>query len=372
MDVINLLKQLISCRSLTPADAGSLDLISALLANSGFTVQRLPAGDVDNLWAYKGGETRLIFAGHVDVVPTGELSQWRYDPFTPTEEDGHLFGRGAADMKSGVAAMVVAAMNHPRDGVGVFLTSDEEGVARYGTRHFTEWWQQQGKEPIPYAVVGEPSCEQILGDAIKIGRRGSLTGHVQIHGKQGHAAYAHHVDNPIHCLLAGFAPLAPHWHDNIAAQARGEMVTTFQVVALQSGVGADNVTPPTANAVLNFRYAAPDTAASLKTKVSECLTHAAANAWECEWEHSAEPYCLPADSRLVHAMQKIVQTHTGQAPRLTTSGGVSDGRFLRHICSQVAEFGVLNSSIHAANENVKISDVRKLSDIYSALILDLV
>lgn len=376
VDAVDLLKRLIACPSLTPASAGSLELIAELFTAAGFRLQRLPAGGVENLLAVRGEEgavPKLLFAGHVDVVPPGDAAQWESDPFTPVERDGQLYGRGAADMKSGVAAMVAAALGGgdaggAMDGVAVFLTSDEEGTAVHGTRHFVEWWQAQGRAQIPYCIVGEPTCEQVFGDAIKVGRRGSLTCRVTIRGRQGHAAYAYRADNPAHRLARALQRQADAWQDNLQAQAAGEMVTTFQVVALEGGVGATNVTPPHAGAVFNFRYAPPHTAAQLQEEVAAVFDEVAADRWHCEWEHSAAPYIMPSDSRLPLLLREVVQRHTGQAAAFTTSGGTSDGRFLRAICGEMAEFGVCNATIHEPNENVRIADVRALAAIYGDII----
>ena len=368
MDAVALLKQLIACRSVTPADGGSLDLLADYLTAAGFELVRLPAGDVDNLLAYKGKTLRLLFAGHVDVVRPGDLAQWNSDPFCAVEKEGKLFGRGAADMKSGVAAMAAAAVRQPAEGLGLFLTSDEEGQAIHGTRHFTEWWQQQKKEQIEYTVVTEPTCEQQFGDAIKVGRRGSLTCRLRIVGRQEHAAFAHRADNPAHRLPAVLHQLVTHWQGNVQRQQDGEMVTTFQIVELAGGVGAHNVTPPDVRAVFNFRYADPDTADSLQEQTVALLEEAAPGRWYAEWEHAAEPYRLAADSRLVNTLHSAIQEHTGVSAKPTTNGGASDGRFLRHICRELAEFGVCNTSIHAPNEHVVIEDVRQLTAVYETVI----
>lgn len=372
MDEITLLERLIACRSLTPDAAGSLDIAEAALSGAGFVVRRLPMHGVDNLWAAGGGETRLLFAGHTDVVPPGVREQWHSDPFVMTEKDGYLYGRGAADMKSGVAAMITAACHAARegggDGVGVFLTSDEEGDAEHGTKYFVEWWKQNNGGVIPYAVVGEPTCEKHFGDAIKIGRRGSLTAQVCVRGRQTHAAYAHLGDNPAHRLLAALNQMNARWRGNVAAQAAGEMVTTFQVVELKSGVGADNVTPPHAEAVFNFRHIAADAAADLRRDSETILEEHAPGGWTCDWKRGAEPFLMPADGELVRVLRDGVRRQTGVQPALSTSGGTSDGRFLRHICRELVEFGVCNATIHAPNECVLAADVRALTAIYRELI----
>ena len=373
MNEIALLEKLIACRSVTPDAAGTLDIAEAVLREAGFAVQRLPKHGVDNLWATKGGgDTRLLFAGHTDVVPPGALEQWNSDPFVMTEKDGALYGRGAADMKSGVAAMITAvcraAANNNDDGVGVFLTSDEEGDADYGTKHFVEWRQNNGFAPVTYCVIGEPTCEKKFGDAIKIGRRGSLTARVRIHGKQTHSAYAHLGDNPAHRLTAALHKINNRWQDNIAKQQAGEMVTTFQVVELASGVGADNVTPPFADAVFNFRNTANDDADKLKRQCEDILEDAAPDNWTCDWRRGADPFLMSGDSRLATALRDCIHKQTGITAKTSTGGGTSDGRFLRHICQEMVEFGVCNATIHAPNECTRTADVRALTAIYEALI----
>ena len=372
MDTIELLRQLIARPSLTPKSAGCLELIAPLLTEAGFTLTHLPADGVDNLLAIRGDTLRLLFAGHVDVVPVGDLSQWRHDPFQPTEENGHLIGRGAADMKSGVAAMVAAATANKADGVGIFLTTDEEGIALSGTKHFVEWWQAQKHPPIPHTLVAEPTCDRVFGDSIKIGRRGSLTGRLRVHGDQQHAAYAHRGTNAAHRLINALHEIITATAGNIAAQAAGKSVTTFQVIDLRGGVGADNVTPPFIDAVINFRYAATDGGANhWRALVETALQTAAPDQWTCQWEHGAEPYLMSENGHLITALRQAITQHTGQTPALTSSGGASDGRFLKNISEETVEFGVCNTSIHAPNESVRIADVRALQAIYETIITHL-
>ena len=256
---LDLLKQLIHCRSETPAHGGALDIAERLLGECGYAVRRLPVGGVDNLWAANSAAPDFIFAGHVDVVPAGDLRLWNTPPFTAAEADGYIIGRGAADMKSGVAAMLCAAVNLQKSGVAgvaVLLTSDEEGEAIDGTRHVVEWLRQQNILP-RYCLVGEPTCAQHFGDAIKIGRRGSLTAHITMLGVQTHIAYPHRGDNPNHRLIAALQILVSQFADGAAA-VRGDFPpTSAQIASLNSGAGAANIIPATASALLNFRYAPP-------------------------------------------------------------------------------------------------------------------
>ena len=373
MSVREMLAALVNCESVTPSGGGSLDLVGDFLRAAGFEVMRLPRGEVDNLFAYCGGRVELLFAGHTDVVPPGDLAQWATPPFVASERDGYLFGRGAADMKSGVAAMTVAAARAAADGVGVFLTTDEEGPAVDGTRHFVEWWRRQGRGQIRYCIVGEPTCERRFGDAIKIGRRGSLTARVTVVGRQTHVAYPHQGDNPAHRLVAALERIGRRWRANEARAAAGEIVTTYQLVELRGGVGADNVTPPSVYAVFNFRYAAEDSEADLKAFVGGVLDEAAGGQWECEWEGGAAPFLMSADGELVRVLREAIGAETGGVvPDCNARGGTSDGRFLKDICGQTVEFGVLNETIHAPNERVRIADVESLARIYEAVIARLV
>ena len=367
-EAIALLEELVTCRSLTPAADGALDIVATRLQAAGFTVQLSSVGEVSNLWATIGERPRLVFVGHVDVVPPGDDALWYSEPFTPMIKDGVLYGRGAADMKSGVAAMVIAAVRAAKDGVAVFLTSDEEGAAENGAKYFVAEWQKSGRAPIAYGIVGEPTCEQHFGDSIKIGRRGSLTGHLQISGDQLHIAYAHRGSNAIHRLVGILQKMEEKWRGGIAAQERGEMATTLQIASIKGGIGANNVTPPSASAVFNFRYAASDTQADLRSSTEKIAAEVAGDDWRCDWQCGAEPFLMSEAGELVSALHNSIEEITGVTARLTTSGGTSDGRFFRHICGELAEFGVCNSTIHAPNECVDLRDVSALADIYARLI----
>ena len=382
-DSVALLKQLINCRSITPQHDGALDLAQMCLNDAGYRVQRLPAGDVDNLWAADNHSPRLLFAGHVDVVPPGDLALWRGNPFVAEERDGFVYGRGAADMKSGVAAMICAAVNLRRRGVGgiaVLLTSDEEGAALHGTRHVVEWRQKNCAAAIPFAIVGEPTCEHAFGDTVKIGRRGSLTAHISVCGQQTHVAYPQNGDNPIPRLLTALQTILQqtaaidhsaavnadknfYQTDTASGAADAFPPLGVQIVMLKSGV-ADNVIPATAQATINFRYAPRHEIVRLRHITETCLQQAAATQWKCEWRHGAEPFITAADSELVRALQNSIMTVCGRRATLSTGGGTSDGRFLRAICRQLAEFGTLNETMHAPNERVSCDSVRMLTDIY--------
>ena len=376
MEVVALLKQLIACRSVTPRQAGALELAQTTLEAAGFSARRLPAGEVDNLWADDGAPTKLIFAGHVDVVPPGDLDAWDTDPFIASERGGFVYGRGAADMKSGVAAMLTAACNLRRrgaSGIAVLLTSDEEGDAIHGTRHVVEWLRQRDAD-ISYAIVGEPTCGEHFGDTIKIGRRGSLTARLAVLGKQAHAAYARPKDNPAHQLTAALGDLLAQFAAPLE-EGKGEKKscqddsvaaifppTSLQVVKMTCGV-ADNVVASRAEATINFRYAPDTDAEELRRQTEECLQRAAGE-WRCDWTDSARPFMGRADGALAAALRESVDAATGQRAALSADGGTSDGRFLREVCREVAEFGVQNETMHAANERVECESVRQLADIY--------
>lgn len=368
MDAIPILKQLIACPSVTPLAAGSLTLIEKILAEAGFSTCYMPSGDVDNLWAYKGEQIKLLFAGHVDVVPVGDILQWQTDPFVAVEKDGYLYGRGAADMKSGIAAFVAAVTNQSTDGLAVFLTSDEEGPAINGTRHFVEWWKDKRLNNIPYVVIGEPSSNKNFADTIKIGRRGSLTSTITIQGKQEHVAYAHQRNNSATLLIEALFAMQNNFKLNADLQEQGVITTTLQLVGLEAGLGVNNVTPPHARATINYRNAIENSSESLKNYTEEVLQNIAPNQWTCEWACSAEPYKMNEEGHLINTLQNIITEQFGHPAALTMSGGASDGRFLREISNELIEFGVSNQSIHAPNEHVKIADVIALQKIYEELI----
>ncbi|MEQ1440251.1 succinyl-diaminopimelate desuccinylase [Fontimonas sp. SYSU GA230001] len=366
--VLDLTQRLIERRSLTPDDAGCCELIAQRLQPLGFTIEYLNAGGVTNLWATLGsGGPLMILAGHTDVVPPGPREQWATDPFVPTIRDGVLYGRGAADMKSGLAAMVCATerlvARRPLKGTLAYLiTSDEEGAARHGTRHAVEVLRQRGIRP-DYAIVGEATAAHRLGDRITIGRRGSLGCNLRVLGRQGHVAYPDKADNPIHRLAPALAELcATHWD---AGNAHFPP-TSFQVSNLHSGTGANNVIPGHADLVFNFRFCTESTAEGLKARVTEILDRHGLR-YEADWWLSGEPF-LTGNGALIEAAQASIQEVTGLTPSLFTGGGTSDARFLAPWGAQTVEIGPVNDSIHKVNEHVNVADLPRLSAIYERIL----
>jgi succinyl-diaminopimelate desuccinylase len=351
--------------SVTPADEGCQDLMIARLAAVGFEVEKLNYGNVENFWARRGtAGPVLCFAGHTDVVPTGPLDEWRTKPFEPTVRDGVLYGRGAADMKSGLAAMVTAAEEfvtaHPRHrGTLAFLiTSDEEGPSVDGTKRVVETLQGRG-DRIDWCIVGEPSSEAMLGDTIKIGRRGSLSGRLTVHGVQGHIAYPHLAVNPIHTLAPALAELTSRVWDQGNEHFQP---TTFQVSNLNAGTGAPNVIPGELKARFNLRYSPVQTIETLKRTVEDLLRRHQVN-FTLEWYVSGEPFYTP-EGPLSEAVCQAVAGIAGQPPKLSTGGGTSDGRFIATLGAQIVELGVINASIHKVNEQVRTADIDGLHRIY--------
>lgn len=370
--VLELTRALISRRSLTPDDAGCCALIGARLQQLGFTLEYLDAEGVTNLWATRGsGRPLVVLAGHTDIVPPGPREAWSSDPFEPTQRDGYLYGRGAADMKSGLAAMVCAverlvARGAPPAGTVAFLvTSDEEGPCRFGTKYVAEKLRKRGVKP-DYAIVGEATAAEHLGDRIVVGRRGSLGCDLTVHGRQGHVAYPRKADNPIHRLAPALAELMAMTWD--AGNAHFPP-TSFQVSNLRAGTGANNVIPGTAECVFNFRYSTATTADELRRQVTAVLERHLPR-HEARWWHTGEPY-YTADGALTRAAILAAQTVTGRTPELFTGGGTSDGRFLAPLGAQVVEIGPVNATIHQVDERVRIADLELLSQVYERLLGDL-
>lgn len=367
--VLALTQELIARRSLTPDDAGCCALIGARLEKLGFTLEYLNAEGVTNLWATRGaGGPLAILAGHTDIVPAGPREAWSSDPFQPTQRDGYLYGRGAADMKSGLAAMVCAVERllargaPPRGTIAFLVTSDEEGPCRFGTKYVAEQLRARGVKP-DYAIVGEATAAEQLGDRIVVGRRGSLGCDLTVHGKQGHVAYPLKADNPIHRLAPALAELmAMQWDEGNAHFPP----TSFQVSNLRAGTGANNVIPGTAECIFNFRYSTASTAEALRAKVTAVLDRHLPK-YEARWWHTGEPY-YTADGPLTRAATLAVQTVTGQTPVLFTGGGTSDGRFLAPLGAQVVEIGPVNATIHQVDERVRIADLERLSQVYERLL----
>jgi succinyl-diaminopimelate desuccinylase len=356
---------LLSRRSLTPEDAGCQEIMIARLEKLGFKIERMRFGDVDNFWARRGTEgPLLVFAGHTDVVPTGPLDQWHSDPFTPTIRDGMLYARGAADMKTSCAAFITAIEDfiaahpdHPGS-IGLLITSDEEGIAVDGTVRVVEALQARG-ELIDYCIVGEPTSNKRVGDMIKNGRRGSLSGKLVAKGIQGHIAYPHLVKNPIHMVSPAIAELAKTVWDEGNEYFPP---TSWQISNMNGGTGATNVVPGEVEILFNFRFSTASTVDGLKEKVHAILDKHGVE-YDLEWELSGKPYLTPKGD-LVEAISGAIEQAYGVTPELSTSGGTSDGRFIADICPQVIEFGPLNATIHKLNECVAVADIEPLKDTY--------
>ena len=357
--------QLIERPSVTPDDSGCLDIISARLERLGFRLERIDVGGVMNLWARRGDASPLLcFAGHTDVVPPGPAERWQTPPFVPTIRDGILYGRGAADMKTSLAAFVTAIerfVGHHPDHAGsiaLLLTSDEEGVATHGTVKVVQALAARD-ERLDYCIVGEPTSVKHLGDMIKNGRRGSLSGTLVVRGKQGHVAYPHLARNPIHELAPALAELTTiRWDDG------NEFFppTTWQVSNIQAGTGANNVIPGECQVMFNFRFASVSSAESLRQRTHEVLDRHRLE-YSIDWHLSGKPY-LTGRGRLVEAISAAIRDETGIETELSTTGGTSDGRFIADICTEVVEFGPVNATIHQINECVAVDAVERLSRIY--------
>ena len=368
-DPIALTADLIRCPSVSPEDHGCLDLLAPKLEALGFNNERLKFGPVDNLWAKHGsGAPVLCFAGHTDVVPTGPREEWATDPFEPVIKDGMLYGRGAADMKSGLAAMIVATQRfitkHPnhRGTLAFLLTSDEEGPSIDGTRRVMEVLEAR-KEKIDLCVVGEPTSGDKLGDMVKIGRRGSLSGKLTVHGVQGHVAYPHLADNPVHAVAPALAELSTRIWD------KGNeffQPTTFQVSNITAGTGAPNVVPGELKARFIIRFSTEQTVEKLQQTITDILDRHKVN-YTLEWFVSGLPFFTPPGT-LSAAVQQAVKEHTGLTTELSTTGGTSDGRFIAPTGAQVVELGVGNATIHKVNESVRIVDIETLAKMYERVL----
>ena len=369
-DVLELTRDLIGRRSVTPEDAGCQALIAGRLVAAGFAVEQLRYGEVDNLWATHGSEgPTLVFLGHTDVVPSGPEDAWASPPFDPVLRDGRLYGRGAADMKGSVAAMTVALERfvaaHPQHPgrLALLLTSDEEGPANLdGVRRVAETFRARG-ERIDWCVVGEPSSRQVLGDLIRVGRRGSLSGTLTVRGVQGHVAYPEKASNPIHAFAPALAELAAtRWDEGNADFPP----TSFQVSNLNAGTGATNVIPGTLVAQINFRYATASTAADLRARTEAVLDRHGLD-WRLEWNLSGEPFLSPAGGRLREAVRAVCVDLCGVEPEQSTGGGTSDGRFIAPLGAEVVELGPVNATIHKVDECVAVADLERLPALYLAV-----
>ncbi len=357
--------ELIARRSLTPDDAGCQEILIEKLEKLGFVIERMRFGNVDNFWARRGSSSPVVvFAGHTDVVPSGPEESWFSPPFEPTIRDGMLYGRGAADMKTSIAAFITAIeafiKDHPaHDGsIALLITSDEEGVAVDGTVRVVDVLQARG-ETLDYCIVGEPTSNKQVGDMIKNGRRGSLSGKLTIKGIQGHIAYPHLVKNPIHMAAPAIAELAATTWDNGNEYFPP---TSWQVSNINGGTGATNVVPGTVEILFNFRFSTASTEQGLKDRVHAILDKHNLT-YDLEWELSGKPYLTPKGN-LVVAISSAIEQSYGIAPELSTTGGTSDGRFIADICPQVIEFGPLNATIHKLNECVGVADIEPLRMTY--------
>jgi succinyl-diaminopimelate desuccinylase len=369
---LSLTKQLIARTSVTPDDAGCQQIMIERLQQLGFSVTNLRFEDVDNFWAIRGDQGPILcFAGHTDVVPTGPVENWRSPPFEPTAVDGQLYGRGAADMKGSLAAMVVAVeqfiAEHPnhQGRIAFLITSDEEGVAKNGTVKVVEWLQQQGITP-EYCLVGEPSSTTVCGDTIKNGRRGSLGAKLRIIGQQGHVAYPHLASNPIHKVAPALTDLCQEEWDQ-----GNEFfpATSFQISNINGGTGATNVIPGELNLVFNFRFSTQVTDQQLRERTAAILDRHGLD-YQLEWALSGQPFLTPAGELVDAAVASIKQTR-GLDTQLSTAGGTSDGRFIAPMGTQVLELGPVNASIHQVDENVSIQDLELLTEMYQRVLENL-
>lgn len=378
---LQLAQALIARPSVTPEDHGCLEQIAERLAPLGFEAEWLPAGEgsdrVTNLWLVRKGAKAnaptLVFAGHTDVVPPGPLAHWTSAPFEPTIRDGRLYGRGASDMKSSIAAFVVAVEEflqaspelNPNLRIALLLTSDEEGVATYGTVHVVNTLRQRG-EQLDYCIVGEPTAVKQTGDMIKNGRRGSLGAKLIVKGIQGHIAYPHLARNPVHQALPALAELAATEWD----QGNDYFPpTSWQISNANAGTGATNVIPGEFIVDFNFRFSTESNATRLKEKVHAVLDSHGLE-YAINWTLSGESF-LTAPGQLVSAVQKAIRAETGLETELSTSGGTSDGRFIAKICPQVVELGPPNDSIHKVDENIRLADLEPLKNIYRKVLVEL-
>ena len=369
---LDLSLQLLRQPSVTPEDHTCQTIMADRLSKIGFNIENMRFEDVDNLWARRGTEAPVFcFAGHTDVVPTGKLDAWESDPFKPEIRDGKLYGRGSADMKTALAAMVVASErfveknpNH-KGSIAFLITSDEEGPSINGTVKVVETLEARN-EKLTWCLVGEPSSTNTLGDIVKNGRRGSLNANLTVKGKQGHVAYPHLAINPIHTAANAIAELCETVWDNGNEYFPA---TTFQISNINSGTGATNVVPGTLNTLFNFRYSTEVTAEQLKARTLEILDCHGVE-YDIEWTLSGLPFLTPV-GELVNAARTAILNVTGTETELSTSGGTSDGRFIAPTGAQVLELGVLNATIHQINEHVNIDELEPLAEIYEQILVEL-
>ncbi|MET3107464.1 succinyl-diaminopimelate desuccinylase [Oxalobacteraceae bacterium GrIS 2.11] len=362
---LKLTEQLIALESVTPSDLGCQQLVQDVLNPLGFHCESIQSGNVSNLWARRGiGSPLIVFAGHTDVVPTGPLEKWHSNPFVPTIRDGILYGRGAADMKCSIAAMLVATeefvSQHPQHqgSIGFLITSDEEGPATDGTVVVCDMLKQRG-EKLDYCIVGEPTSAQKFGDTIKNGRRGSMSGKLVVHGIQGHIAYPQLARNPIHTSAAAIAELTQEVWDQANEYY---LPTSFQISNLHAGTGASNVIPGSLTVDFNFRFSNASTAENLQQRVRAILDRHQLD-YALDWTINGQPFLTPKGT-LSDALSEAIRAETGLITELSTTGGTSDGRFIAQICPQVIEFGPSNASIHKIDEHIALSEIDPLKNIY--------
>jgi succinyl-diaminopimelate desuccinylase len=362
---LQLAEELIAIPSVSPDDKGCQKRLAELLAPLGFRCETIESNGVTNLWARKGTESPVfVFAGHTDVVPAGPLDQWKSDPFTPTRRDGKLYGRGASDMKTSIAAMIVATeefvMQHPghKGSIAFLITSDEEGPAVDGTALVVDMLEERG-ETLDYCVVGEPTSSHVLGDMIKNGRRGSLSGRLVVKGVQGHIAYPQFARNPIHLAAPALAQLAAErWDEGNEYY----LPTSWQASNIHAGTGANNVIPGTLTVDFNFRFSTASTADSLQARVHAILDRHGLD-YDLDWTLSGMPFLTPHGT-LSTAVCESILAETGIKTELSTTGGTSDGRFIARICPQVIEFGPTNATIHKIDEHIEVRCIDPLKNIY--------
>ena len=368
-NTLDLAKSLISQASITPDDKGCQSIMIERLKKIGFEVHSLKFADVDNFWATRGSSGPIFaFAGHTDVVPAGNEDEWNTVPFEPTIKDGYLYGRGAADMKGGLAAMVTATESFVKDNpnhkgtIAFLITSDEEGVAINGTVKVMDYLKENNQK-IDYCLLGEPSSTSVTGDVIKNGRRGSLNGVINVNGQQGHVAYPHLAKNPIHLISQALSDLCTQEWDSGNEYFPA---TSFQVSNIHSGDGVTNVIPGKAKIMFNFRYSTETTKEELMTRVHEILDNHKIE-YTIDWSHSGYPFLTPVGD-LVSACVSAVEETKDITPELSTSGGTSDGRFIAQEGTQIVELGPVNATIHQVNESILVEDLEDLSHIYSKVL----
>ncbi len=367
--LLSLLLELIRCPSITPNDAGCQTIISKRLKNAGFKIESMRFNHVDNLWARHGTQSPLmVFAGHTDVVPTGPLDVWTTNPFEPHIRDGLLYGRGAADMKSGLATMIIAAENFLQKNplyagsIAFLITSDEEGASIDGTKRVVETLMQRG-EKMDYCIIGEATSNQIIGDQIRVGRRGSLSGKLTLFGKQGHVAFPHLAKNAIHLLAPALQELTTTQWDTGNAYFPP---TTFQISNIHAGTGANNVIPGQLEMQFNFRFSTAVTVEELQQRVTQILEKTSLT-FDLQWDYSGQPF-LTQQGKLINAVQQAIQGITGLDTVLSTGGGTSDGRFIAPTGTEVIELGPCNNSVHQVDEHVRVEDLEILARIYEKVL----